>query len=193
MLEYEIITAFCHEDLICVAEFTWEFCDESIVQGIHVRMLRRLNLHDRTLWLFRIPTWAIHSGGVHVTMFWGFRINSWLNDSCWTTESSQQSHVNSNWMPRVALLNRNSILTWTPPEWMAYVELLNHHRILSWTPHACMGHSGGVHVRIMWLVHSAAITIQREFTWEFCDESIVQGIHVRMLRRLNLHDRTLWL
>ena len=65
-----------------------------------------------------------------------YHVNSWLNDSCWTTESSQQSHVNSNWMPRVALLNRHSILTWTSPEWMAYVELLNHHRILSWTPHA---------------------------------------------------------
>jgi hypothetical protein len=65
-----------------------------------------------------------------------YHVNSWLNDSCWTTESSQQFHVSSNWMPRVALLNRNSILTWTPPEWMAYVELLNHHIILSWTPHA---------------------------------------------------------
>jgi len=37
-----------------------------------------------------------------------------------------------------------------------------------------MSYSGGVHVRIMWWIHSATLAIQREFTWECCDDSIVQ-------------------
>ena len=35
-------------------------------------------------------------------------------------------------------------------------------------------HSSGVHVRILWWFRSATWVIQEEFTWESCDEFIVQ-------------------
>jgi hypothetical protein len=57
--------------------------------------------------------------------------SSWMNDSFWTTESSQHCHVNSAGMNGSCWTIYSSEKAHATPSWKAHVGLWNHHCILT--------------------------------------------------------------
>ena len=90
-----------------------------------------------------------HSGGAHERML------RWFHSRTWTIQD-----ITREWCG-------NSIVQHEPFSWS-----LRENAVM--ILYSSMSYSGGVHVRIMWWIHSATLSIQREFTWECCDDSIVQ-------------------
>jgi hypothetical protein len=159
-----ITTALSHKLLLN----EWLMLDYGIITTLSREfLLNEWLMHLKMLWWFHCATMAIQFELTRKCCNYGIPQNyhmnsSWINDPCWTTESSQHSHVNSSctmessvhsyvnsfWISHFAIWNHQSILTWSI--WGGvYVRLLRWIHSPTWAIH-----SGGIHVTMLWLFRS---------------------------------------
>jgi hypothetical protein len=125
---------------------------------------------------------------LHNGIIRAFSFDPLLNGSCWTTESSQHSHVNSSWMTRVALWSHHSIIMWTSLECLmldyGIITAISHELLLngsSWT----MESSQHCHVNSSWMIGSCQ-------TMEPSQHSLVNSSWMAHVGLCNHHFIVAW-